>query len=600
MTASVGSFVGGSTSDTVTYLANIAGNTAIDVTITCTASLAGASSTVSSADLDSMDDLGITGQLVNVSFSVFETGDGRSLFDTDTENVNTGSDVILTAGLNLRRLRWFGSTRRFVINRTSVSTVTMTTFWTATNIDALSAYLILNDGTVLEFDPTQFEDAPTGAVRWEIPQTEWDADYLPLLEAIEVDQSLVLGIADAGSISTTEGLSDEATATVAVAANQNPIVVITADSVVDPGDVIDVSATVDDPDADVTTVLWTATGGSFGDTALTSTTWTAPTTPGDYTLTLTATDTDGQVGSDTALVIVNRPPSVTLSVPSSATGGAVVNISAAVSDPDNDTTTVLWSATGGSFGNTTSDSTTWTAPTTSGDYILTLVATDEHNSSTTDTATITVGDNASPTVSLIIPSTANREDVIDVEAVVSDPNGDDYTVLWTATGGTFANDDEDETTWTAPDTAGDYTLTLTATDTPGAETAVSQIVTVVNRAPTVTLTVPSTADRDEAISISATASDPDGDTVTVEWTANNGTFANSTALSTTFTTPDSPGTFTITLTATDEHDAVTVDTASVVVSNTAPTATLTVKSDWLTNESDTVSAYLLRTMTAIR
>ncbi len=48
--------------------------------------------------------------------------------------------------------------------------------------------------------------------------------------------------------------------------------------------------------------------------------------------------------------------------------------------------------------------------------------------------------------------------------LVSDPNGDPVTISWRAAAGTFADSTTAATTWTAPQTAGDYALVATAGD----------------------------------------------------------------------------------------------------------------------------------------
>ena len=69
------------------------------------------------------------------------------------------------------------------------------------------------------------------------------------------------------------------------------------DQTVNGGVVIPLAATAADEDGTIATLLWTADGGSFNDTAIEDPIWTAP--PGqdvdtEYTLRLTATDDDGR------------------------------------------------------------------------------------------------------------------------------------------------------------------------------------------------------------------------------------------------------------------------------------------------------------------
>ena len=96
-------------------------------------------------------------------------------------------------------------------------------------------------------------------------------------------------------------------------------------------------------------------------------------------------------------------------------------------------------------------------------------------------------------------------------------------------------------------------------------------VTVTNVAPTVTATIPATADENDTVSFSVTATDPGPDTFTYLWDFGDG-FA-STAQNPTHVYPDD-GTFTVTVTV-DDSDDTTVSTGTLVVSNLAPTVTST-------------------------
>ena len=236
--------------------------------------------------------------------------------------------------------------------------------------------------------------------------------------------------------------------------------------------------------------------------------------------------------------------------------------------------TVLWSANGGSFSSTTSASTTYTAPSTTGDYTITLVATDEYDATVTVTADISVTASTSPTLSVTAPSTADRDETVDVSVTITNPDNDTVTVLWTAPSGTFADNDAESTTYTLPDEPGTFTVTCTLTDSADDTSSDTADIVVSNAAPTISLTVPSDLETTETASISASVADADGDTVTVRWTADGGSFANNTALSTTWNPPSTAGDYTLTLTATDEYDGESTATASIDV-NKAPSVTIT-------------------------
>lgn len=131
--------------------------------------------------------------------------------------------------------------------------------------------------------------------------------------------------------------------------------------------------------------------------------------------------------------------------------------------------------------------------------------------------------------------------------------------------GSFANNREQDTTWTAPaaqSTERRYTLTLTVSDD---ESEVSDTVTFTvpkiyipppqrNRRPSVTITTSDqTVDGGESVSLNARVSDPDGNRLTYSWTG-LGSFTYANALNTTWKAPESQlatSTYRVVLTVSD-------------------------------------------------
>ena len=69
---------------------------------------------------------------------------------------------------------------------------------------------------------------------------------------------------------------------------------------------------------------------------------------------------------------------------------------------------------------------------------------------------------------------------VEIWATVTDPDGDEVSVLWSATGGSFSNASSNITTWTAPTVTSEqqYTLTVQVQDTKGARNSKSVNLTV--------------------------------------------------------------------------------------------------------------------------
>jgi hypothetical protein len=163
--------------------------------------------------------------------------------------------------------------------------------------------------------------------------------------------------------------------------------------------------------------------------------------------------------------------------------------------------------------------------------------------------------NEAPVIDSLVasPTTVQTGDSLSLTAAVHDPNsGDTLTLAWTATSGTFSDATAATSSWTAPSTLGIQTLTLTVTDSQGVAVSVSVAINVVSGAPTnADLSIAfnllpvvsklssslSRLDSGQSTTVSATASDADGDSLTYQWTAAAscpGTWTNATSSSASF------------------------------------------------------------------
>ena len=148
--------------------------------------------------------------------------------------------------------------------------------------------------------------------------------------------------------------------------------------------------------------------------------------------------------------------------------------------------------------------------------------------------------NAVPVIDSLVLSSTNVVPgaTLTAKATAHDPNaGDTITFAWSAspTAGGFSAATSATTNWTAPATEGDQTLTLTVTDNHGASTAASVVVHVsasngrgqadinvtFNTWPVVTdlVAAPSYIVLGSPTSLTVTASDADGDTLSYAWTS---------------------------------------------------------------------------------
>ena len=559
-TASDGSFVGATNGASVTYHADFTGNTDQAVTIACEVTLPGnPNPTVSAPSLTVMDELGITGQLVNMLVTTEVSG--ADLFDrTDDTAIATGSDSDLTDDIRINRIRWT-TNNRFTLNKTGSGE--FRNFWDTAAQSAYSGYVIVNDGTVLELLGTWIVRGG-GYMRWEVPSSE--TAVINALDSIENGQLFLFGIADTDSV----GLPDETAstdATVTVRYNAPPNVTITAPQKVNPGDTVPISVTAVDPEDRAVTVQWEATDGTIDNPTSLNPNFTASNQSGPVTLTCVATDADGVEGSNTHVIVVNFPPTVVITAPSRLEVSRTGNISIVVSDPNNDTVTTLLETSAGSIDNPTSLNAVITAPSTPQTVTVTCTATDVDGLQTVETAQITIIPNQPPTLSITVPNALEIGQTGNLRATVGDPTNDPVTIRWEASAGAIGNRTALNTTITVPATPQTITVTCIATDDRGATTTATATITVrqPNRPPTVTLNVPAKANPGQTVNIEAIVDDLDGDDTEGEWRSPKGRIANSENKSTTFTAPLETGVVPITYEAMDDMGATTAKTAYITV-----------------------------------
>jgi hypothetical protein len=141
-----------------------------------------------------------------------------------------------------------------------------------------------------------------------------------------------------------------------------------------------------DADGDVLSYQWSADGGTIRGKG-SSVAWAAPDTAGDYTIEVTVTDgKGGGITDSTTIAVMDKPNQAPTITSLTIDGSPPVEenrirqwttkiIQCFAEDPDGDSLSYLWRATGGKItgeGNKVS----WTAPGVNGDYAVTLVVTD--------------------------------------------------------------------------------------------------------------------------------------------------------------------------------------------------------------------------------
>jgi PKD repeat protein len=301
------------------------------------------------------------------------------------------------------------------------------------------------------------------------------------------------------------------------------------------------------------------------------------TAPGEYHVTLTVWDDDGQRDIKDYVIIVNSPPSAVIGGPYAGEEGSAITLSAAgSSDPDNDPLQYRWDFNGDGSWDTDYSASSEIAHIWADDFSGT-VAVEVFDGHTTSTASTTVAVSGVPPmiISITGPTQTIRVGATaDLSASFTDPGtmdthaaaidwGDGTPTGWPVTptegGGTV----EGSHTFTAP---GQYHVILTVTDDEGLSDT-KEIIVTVNNPPVATIGGPYSGTEGSAITLSAAgSSDADGDPLQYRWDfENDGTWETpySASAETTHTWPDDYS-GTVTVEVFDGYAATTASTTMTV------------------------------------
>ncbi len=155
---------------------------------------------------------------------------------------------------------------------------------------------------------------------------------------------------------------------------------------------------------------------------------------------------------------------------------------------------------------------------------------------------------------------------LQVVCTASDPDGDELGYIWWASGGEI-NGAGANVTWTAPASEGSLNVTVKVIDGHGGEVMDYVAITVrTNNAPTIASltagadwTTPS-----GTVQVTCTASDPDGDELSYDWTATAGNISGTGAV-VNWTAPQAVGKYNITVVVGDGHGGSATKTLLVSV-----------------------------------
>ena len=361
---------------------------------------------------------------------------------------------------------------------------------------------------------------------------------------------------------------------------------------IDEGETITLSGTYSDLGVnDTHTVEWEFDDGTIIEASTVERTYSEP---GTYTATFTATDNDGARDSQTITITVNNsaPTITSLTGDTNISEGETARFNASATDPSNGELTYIWD-----FGddseqllvnrNSLPVSHTYAD---NGNYTVTLTVEDEAGALSISTLNITV-ENVAPAIASIDGATvANEGQTVTYRASVRDSGDDELTYEWSVNGESITNEGDPATiNYTFADN-GTYSLSLTVRDDDDAATTNELEVIVNNLPPSIEIAPTIAGNEGEVITFDPTLSDPGDDILTVTIDFGDGSEAetiSSSEFPVTHIYADN-GSYTATLTVSDEDGGITNQTIDVTINNSAPTI-IDLTGDTEVNEGETAT-----------
>jgi outer membrane protein OmpA-like peptidoglycan-associated protein len=249
-----------------------------------------------------------------------------------------------------------------------------------------------------------------------------------------------------------------------------------------------------------------------------------------------------------------------------------VAIRANATDGDRDNLTFTWSATGGKVtgaGDTAEFDATGVAP---GTYTITGTASDGKDEGSCSTEITVLKRNVAPTVVVEPTSTTiTQGETASLRAIASDANNDPLTYSWTVNGERLAADSPQISFGSEGREPGDYNVTVTVSDGEATASATSVVTVrerVIPNVPPVINCLTTTIDvaSGQTTELRTSASDPDGDPITVNWSSTGGSVRGTGQTATFDASGTRAGSYTVTATVDDGRGGKASCTMTVNVS----------------------------------
>ena len=220
---------------------------------------------------------------------------------------------------------------------------------------------------------------------------------------------------------------------------------------------------------------------------------------------------------------IDEPPTVECSAePSTVTEGDTATVNATMSDPDDDSLSVSWKASGGKLTEHDNSATLDTTGLTAGRYSV-MVEVSDGEKVASCSADINVEKNKqAPTIACQSGTRSlTMGDSTTLQASASDANGDTLTYSWTVDGQSVSNNSPSFEFGSAGKSIGAHQVRVTVTDVDNMSASCEFNVTInrrPNKNPTCSLSLDKTSVMaGDTVMATARASDPDNDPLTYRW-----------------------------------------------------------------------------------
>jgi PKD repeat protein len=285
--------------------------------------------------------------------------------------------------------------------------------------------------------------------------------------------------------------------------------------------------------------------------------------PTQYTVSLTVTDDEGRTASDTAQVTVNNlPPTAEAGGPYTCVVGESITLSGVCDDPG-PTDAASLSCTWADFSGAAVSEPSYTCPSTPGTVTLTLTATDKDGASAQDTASVTVVTEVLLSADANGPYTGTVGMPVEFDGSGSAPADAIVSYSWNFGDGQTGSGVVISHTYAA---TGTYSVSLTVSDGTFQDTDTTTATisaAAPNPAPTAVIEVFLISKDGRSYRFDGSqSSDPNGEIVSYDWDFGDTLTATGQVVEHHYT---ASGTFTTTLTVTDDGDATGSATKPVTV-----------------------------------